>query len=305
MFDDFTFGTPSEAETAGRFEDGQVCPQDEPSPASLSQPESRRRPHIPCAALDITSDHTIGCEHESPPDKEKTATIDTITNRLSDSHLRIDDDRLPPPLSRNSSPICSSSSSYFSPTALRLEVDYRYRKSSLYTGSRHGSSLSMSPAISSSSASPSQEDCVKHSLHPNQHVRRLRRQMSSKFNNDTQNTRAIKTLVEEMVSTGTQCNVYAPPLPSSSPLEADDTNRMDCESELSLEVDENPGDNSQERYQSPYIDQFLSLRRASGTAGVRKNAFPLLHRSSTDTALRCQHLVRNKPRMRKRPNLKR
>lgn len=300
MSDDFTFDTPVKTGTAGHDEDRQARPKDQPSPAPLSQSEPQWQAHESFPAFDITREDSIRSETDPQSDRGPNPGVAIITHRLSNSHLRIDDCHHLPPMSRDPTSICSPGSSYFLPNPLKLEADHRYQKPSM---SASGTASTMSPVVASSSASPLEEDPVRSTPHPRQDMQHLRRQMSSKFNKDPHNTRAIQTLVEGMVSTGTQCNVYTPPLEPDTPIEADDPNNMDYEMEVtSLEVDENPGDDTE--YQSPFIERFLSLRRASGTSGIRKSGFPL-HPSSTDTALRCQHLVRNKPRMRKRSKLKR
>lgn len=301
MFDHFTFGPLVKARTPGRDKDSQVGPKDEPNPASLSHSEeSQWQTYKP--ASESTPDDTIGNKLESQSDMGGNSSIDIITHRLSNSHLRKDVYHHPPPLSRGSTSTCSSVSSYYPPNAPRLENDCHYRQSSLSMGSRRGTATNISSVMASSTVSPLEEDPAESSPHHRQDIEHLRPQKSSQFNNVPPNTRAIQTLVEEMVSTGSQCNVYTPPLAPTCPAEVDGTNEMDYEmGPAGLEVDENSGDDA--KYESPSIEKFLSLRRAAGTTGIRKGGF-LLHQSSTDTALRSQHLVKNRPRMRKRPKLK-
>lgn len=303
MFEYFTFGTPSDVGTAGYDKDAQVCPKDDSSPSSLSPPESRRQTHDPSSAFDNTPNYATSIEPEPRWDRERLASIDIITHRLSNSHLRIDDSNHPPPLSRDSTLTCSSATSYSSPTAPKLETNRCYQKPLSSTACRRRMFSSISPAPDSSAASPLDDESVRSLPRPRQDPKRLRRQNSSKFHNDPQNSRAIQSLVEEMISTRTQCNVSTPPLLPTTPVEAADTNGMNYEVEVTgLEVDENYVDDAED--QTPFVDKLLTLRHASITTGIRKSGFPL-HQSSTDTALRCQQLVRNKPRMRKRPRMRR
>lgn len=137
--------------------------------------------------------------------------------------------------------------------------------------------------------------------------KRLRRQISTKFHNNPLNTRAIQSLVGDMISTGDQCNVYTPPPATPLIIEADDnTDRMEFEMAMPLEVDSDPSDESLDRDLS--LEQFLTMRRSGapvGGRGIRKSASGLLrHRSMADTLLRCQNLVKSKPRMRKRPKMR-
>lgn len=92
----------------------------------------------------------------------------------------------------------------------------------------------------------------------------------------------------------------APPLVTHVGSDAYGINQMDLDP-ISLEVDEELGDGVE--FEKSFLEMCVEARRASGTFGIRKNGFPL-HRSSTETALRCQNLVRNKPRMRKRTKLR-
>lgn len=294
MFDDFTTETPVKAGTAGHDECGQACPKDESSPAPLSQPESQRQAHESHSTFDITREDILRSDTEPQLNRSINPGIASITRRLSNSHLRIGDGHHPPSLLRGSTSTCSLASSQFAPSSLGMEADHHPKPSM---------SSRSPPLMASPSASPLEENLVRSLPHPKQDMKHLRRQISSKFNHDAQSNRAIQARVEGMISTGTLCNVYTPPLDSTAPIDADDTNNMDFEMQAtSLEVDDNPDDDTQ--YESPFIEKFLSLRRSSGLSGIRKSGFPL-HQSSTETALRCQHLVRNKPRMRKRSKLKR
>ncbi|KAL0465509.1 hypothetical protein QR685DRAFT_131360 [Neurospora intermedia] len=124
-------------------------------------------------------------------------------------------------------------------------------------------------------------------------------------------SRSIQALVEEMVETGTQCNVKSAPLPApSAPVlsKLDDLNvdhGFDFAS-MELEVDE--------RYRDGTVDvleeeqallESIQVRRAgSGSAGIRKHMvegnLPLHYQLSAEAAMRCATVVRSRPRMRRR-----
>lgn len=216
--------------------------------------------------------------------------MDVLTHKFSNSHLRLDSS-IPPSLSRYSASACSSVTSLGQPPEPTLGTVPWCQASSSGLPDWHATSLS--------TTSTTEPDLTSHSHNtPKQDIRRLRRKPSSRFLNEAEANNTIQTRVEGMISTGTQCNVYTPPLVPIVPIEADEDDGIDCEmGATGLEVDEGVGGDDESEV--ALIDRLLSLRRASGTLGIRKSGFPL-YRSSTDTALRCQNLVRNKPRMRRR-----
>lgn len=221
--------------------------------------------------------------------REGTASMDVLTHKFGSSHLRLDNG-MPGPLSRDSASACSSVASLGQPPEPVLEGGPCYLEPSSDLPGRH--------ATPSSVASTTESDLARHPHNIKQDARRLRHKPSSRCLKEAAAKGAIQTRVEEMISTSTQCNVYTPPLVPVVPIEADDNNDKGHEVVgTTLEVDDNVGGDDESEL--VLIDKLLSLRRASGTLGIRKSGFPL-YRSSTDTALRCQNLVRNKPRMRRR-----
>ncbi|KAH8785317.1 hypothetical protein F5883DRAFT_85168 [Diaporthe sp. PMI_573] len=235
------------------------------------------------AADDFTSGRQGQLQCEGAP------SMDTLTHKFSSSHLRLDNS-IQPPLSRYSASACSSVTSFGQPPEPTLETDPCYHGSSSDLPGRH--------ATPSSIASTTESDLTRQSHNIKQNARRLRRQPSSRCLKEAAAIGATQTRVEGMISAGTQCNVYTPPLVPVVPIEADESNGMDHGVvATTLEVDDNVGGDDESEL--ALIDRLLTLRRASGTLGIRKSGFPL-YRSSTDMALRCQNLVRNKPRMRRR-----
>lgn len=251
----------------------------------LTQARHQRPWHISDhAAEDATSGGHV------QPHREGVASMDVLTHKFSSSHLRLDNGIPPPPLSRHSASACSSVASSGQMSEPILEVGTCCPGPSSVLPGRHATPSSIGSTVDT--------DVARHSHSNKQDVRRLRHKPSSRCLKEAAAIGAIQTRVEEMISTSTQCNVYTPPLVPIVPIEADDKNDTGhAVVGTTLEVDDNIG--ADDESELALIDRLLSLRRASGTLGIRKSGFPL-YRSSTDTALRCQNLVRNKPRMRRR-----
>lgn len=287
MLDHFA-GTQSRSRTPDDENDRAGTEDDLTSPIMLTHPGTQARRARPWhmsnyAAEDVTSGGNAQRHCEG------TASMDVLTHKFNSSHLRLDNG-MPAALSRYSASACSSVASLGQPPEPVLERGPCYFESS--------SDLPGRNATPSSIASTTESDLARHPHNFKQDARRLRHKPSSRCLKEAAAMGAIQTRVEEMISTSTQCNVYTPPLVPVVPIEADDNNDTGHEAVgTTLEVDDNVGGDDES--QLVFIDKLLSLRRASGTLGIRKSGFPL-YRSSTDTALRCQNLVRNKPRMRRR-----
>lgn len=270
-------------------ENGQLCLEHGSTPSMAAQPEIQAKHHRPWHMANFTADDSFELGRQIEPQREGTASMDVLTHKFSNSHLRLDNS-IHPSLSRYSASACSSVTSLGQLPEPTLGTIPCCHASSSGLPDRHATTLS--------TTSTTDYDLNRHPHNPKQEVRRLRRKPSSRFLNEAAANSTIQTRVEGMISTGTQCNVYTPPLVPVVPIEADDNDGIGCGmAATGLEVDEefNGGDESD----IALIDRILSLRRASGTLGIRKSGFPL-YQSSTDTALRCQNLVRNKPRMRRR-----
>ncbi|KAK4236428.1 hypothetical protein C8A03DRAFT_16934 [Achaetomium macrosporum] len=147
-------------------------------------------------------------------------------------------------------------------------------------------------------------------------VKRSGRQPSSQLRGSS-STRPLDRRLEDMISSGTQCNVrsklrsiptpsrptprWAHP-PEPGPIEAD----PDCAMPgPDLEVDDADGEGLSEAPGDllAMAEGGVSLRYASGPGGIRKHmvgGIALQYRLSADAALRCRNVVRNRPRMRKR-----
>ncbi|KAK3327748.1 hypothetical protein B0T19DRAFT_172879 [Cercophora scortea] len=152
---------------------------------------------------------------------------------------------------------------------------------------------------------------------------RLQRQRSRQFNDKSNSTRAVHPLVESMISTGTQCNVQTaqnapppppPPAPAPTPTPTTSLARLEPIIEpdpdlqtMELEVDEAycNGTATLTEEDMSFVDNIMSLRRAGTPGGIRKHmigGIALRYQLSADAALRCQTVVRSRPRMRKRKN---
>jgi len=129
--------------------------------------------------------------------------------------------------------------------------------------------------------------------------RRLQRQMNTQLLCTNSQIQSIGALVDEMVSTGDQCNVYQPPLspalpPVSNSIPQNGNSESQLEESNAEDVDEgffeaDVGDEVQIE-----VDNLLwSLRRANGPSGVLKY-------TSTQRMTRGPGDVLAKPRIRKR-----
>jgi hypothetical protein len=284
-------GTQSRSQSKSQAPDDEndrAGTEDHLTPPTLTHPGTQSRHqrswHISNYAADgFTSGQQLQLQCEG------TANVDVLTHKFSNSHLRLDTG-VPPPLSQYSASACSSVASFGQPPEPNLEIRPCYPGPTTDLPGQHTSPPSIAATM--------EPDLARHSHNARQDVRRLRRQPSSRCLRDAAALGAIQTRVEGMISTGTQCNVYTPPFVPVVPIEADDNNNVDHQGfGTTLEVDDNIEDDDESEL--AVVDRLLSLRRAGGTLGIRKSGFPL-YRSSTETALRCQNLVRNKPRMRRR-----
>lgn len=267
------------------------------SPRSPDEPSKQSHqssdPHTP------VQDAAWDPESSSPCDGNPS--IDAISYTLSRQHLRLDvQDHSQYP--RVPIAPCSSAIPYTTTAGFSLEVDPAYQQPPLSVESR---SHETAPTLAPAGSHADHADRVLENLsrprasiiHDNAS---RRRKPSSWCQNDTGFSAGEQDLTEGMVRSGEQYNGRSSPFsnpPSSGP---HDASEMDIDPPT-MEFGENPGDGTAP--ENPLIEAFLAARGANGALGVRENGLPL-YRSSRDTALRCQNLVRNKPRMRKRNKLR-
>jgi hypothetical protein len=147
-------------------------------------------------------------------------------------------------------------------------------------------------------------------------VRRLRRQASGQLRGSS-TTRPINPRLEGLIATGTQCTVRSDPpsSPASSSLPTSLTMASlppfieadpDCAMpgpELEVDETEVGGISDLPQEMMDFAEGAMPLRYASAPGGIRKytiGGVALRYRLSADAALRCQNVVRSRPRMRKR-----
>lgn len=209
---------------------------------------------------------------------ERAAGVDAIAHKLSIQHLRPD---YQPP---------SSSSQAATPASMTPPS---------VAESRPRVASSTSPAVT-----PSEQPRGEHSVSPRHQASaireddRLRRVNSYKFYNTIQSTQAIQKLVEDKICTTIKCNVLD--LPMSASADAYHGTEMEVDPTSTQAADDLRDD---AQFGKSLIEQLTEARHGSGILAMRRAGLPL-YRSSTETALRCQNLVRNKPRMRKRTKLR-
>jgi len=117
--------------------------------------------------------------------------------------------------------------------------------------------------------------------------RRLQRQLNTQLQLSTSHIRDLKTLMEDMIDTSSQCRLYSPTMKylAADPAEVDH--------QLSLEIDEG--------FSEPLdTDTETSLRRASSPSGIRKCG--IKYARSGDSVGRMR--VRSMPRMRKQKTMR-
>lgn len=280
--------------------DGRSWASDESQSTSSVPPKQRWQhhqqwptSHSPNDALAYNSEWTSTCE--------RTTSIDVIAQRLSRQHLRLDAHSLPPSAQVTIS-TCSLTTHCLPLAGAELNLNSSNPEPSSSAGNRPRVSPATSPAMDPwEITGKGARELPRQRLSAPHEANQLRLKSSSRFHNTLRTTWAMQTLVEGMIGARTQCNVRATPSVTTVGSDPVDLNEMDLDP-ASLEVDEDPADGGG-GLEEVFLDKCVEARRASGPFGIRKNGFPL-HRSSTETALRCQNLVRNKPRMRKRTKLR-
>ncbi|KAI7786864.1 hypothetical protein LA080_002334 [Diaporthe eres] len=178
MFGHFALGTQSRSQ-APDDENGR---EDDSTTTMVTQPETQALHQRPWHTPNSAADDGFKSERKTKLRREGTASMDVLTHKFSNSHLRLDN------------------------------------------------------------TSTTEPDLTRHPHNSKQDVRRLRRKPSFRFLNEAEANNTIQTRVEGMISTGTQCNVYTPPLVPVVPIEADEDDGIDCEmGATGLEVDEGVG----------------------------------------------------------------
>ncbi|TQN75303.1 hypothetical protein CSHISOI_00079 [Colletotrichum shisoi] len=142
--------------------------------------------------------------------------------------------------------------------------------------------------------------------------KRARRQRYGRFVNNPTNARAIEARVKDMISNESQCNIrLAPSLPSipskvptypcsrSPQIEAGASPSVDSLAS-GLEVDEGFCGHDDEELALMQRTLAVDKDKLIGMSGALRKFGPLRFRGSAETALRCQNIVRQRPRMRRR-----
>ncbi|KAJ0133191.1 hypothetical protein CTA2_2614 [Colletotrichum tanaceti] len=141
--------------------------------------------------------------------------------------------------------------------------------------------------------------------------KRARRQRYGRFANDPVNARAIEARVKDMISDESQCNIRlalslpslsskVPTYPYSPSPHIESGGPPSVESSTNgLEVDEGFCDDDEEL---AFMQRALAVDKDKliGMSGALRKFGPLRFRGSVETALRCQNVVRQRPRMRRR-----
>ncbi|KAF3761028.1 hypothetical protein M406DRAFT_334642 [Cryphonectria parasitica EP155] len=274
-----------------------------PTPfARQSEHQRQRSPETLPEPDDLAG--SCACLGTSPSPHESTTSIDAIALALSRQRLRLDACSSPPrPDVRASDDELGPAPQSTTTAVVPLEVDQAYQGPSASSEIRPFNVPSVSAAVVEKAAGPlSDEDSFELRASIADNNRRLRRRMSSRFHTIGQNSRETKG-VEEGDMTRCRTQYGARPSLSSGTDVIRTLNfgeNMEVDSP-SLEVDEHASRDTESVRQS--IEEYLATRRQNAAIGFDSSGQPL-YRSSTETALRCRNLVKNKPRMRKRTKLR-
>lgn len=269
-----------------------------PAMPKHKQPHQRRWP-VPQAA------HHDDLSHASEGflTYERAAGVDAIAHKLSLQHLRLDH-QAPPSAPKASIPPSTLATSYPPLVDTKMAVNLAHLDPLPTTETPN---RILSP-ITSAVGGPFREEGGDYSRQrPSvpQGGSRLQRTRSTKFHTTLQTTPVMRDLLE-----GTPCTRTERMVPDASPsaapahVQVRGSNEMDVDqytNSISIEVDDNLDDAAE--FEKSLVEQLMEVRHRSEVLGTRKLGIPM-YRSSTETALRCQNLVKNKTRMRKRTKLK-
>lgn len=234
---------------------------------------------------------------------ERAAGVDAIAHKLSLQHLRLDH-QAAPPAPKASRPPSTLTTSYPPLVNTKLAVDPAHLDPLPTTETPNKIRSPITSAVGGSFREEDGDDSRQRPSVP-QGDTRLQRTRSTKFHNTLQTTPAMRHLLESTTYTRTDRMVtHASRSAAPAHVQVRDSNEMDvdqCTNSISIEVDDDL-DNAAE-YEKSLVEQLMEVRHKSEVLGTRKLGIPM-YRSSTETALRCQNLVKNKTRMRKRTKLK-
>ncbi|KAK3370202.1 hypothetical protein B0H63DRAFT_310587 [Podospora didyma] len=239
----------------------------------------------------------VGLDMPSPP------TVDNLVHKLSRQNLRFDSLGLPLP---QSSPAISDKPDdpdilpTIQPwTGLEVDDELPVRPST----PTHRLSDTIPPLTLLDHGSPIEVDEL---AGPSPDIRPTNWQATKELYSNSVSAR-VNARLASMISTGTQCNVRSAPQPGPT-LPTRLTTSSVVEERIpswDLEVDEAyaNGTADVDEEERVFTESIMSLRRAAGPGGIRKNmvaGIPLRYRLSTEAALRCPNVVRSRPRMRRR-----
>lgn len=225
---------------------------------------------------------------------ERAAGVDVVADRLDIQRLRLD------PNSPTSA--LSQVGALSSPTALRQTNASTRLPSTAVRSSPPNTDASLMVTLNPSAELFRQEsrhslEHQENSLSSNYGSHRI---PPFKFHNTIRSTCAMKSIVEGIDCATTDRFVSAVPLDVGVNKSAHNHAEMDLDLDV-IEPDDNLDGDAE--FEKLIIDQLMESRHGSGMVSMRRAGFPT-HRSSEETALRCQNLVRNRPRMRKRTKLR-
>lgn len=282
--------------------EGELQPSSSPLPNLPPRLQHQQQwPVLPTPGDDYSHDVDWTLRYERAAGVDVIARrVDALTHRLSRQHLRQDFQDFQDP---STLPIQVPSTSGSSPTPCSLpaelgfEVDPAFQDPIPSAETRARTTSSLSPAWAPSGLfregdryPAGQRPSTSRENTP------LRKNPSTNFRDTIQNYRAMDKPNEVMNCTRAHGSVPKPLSVTPTDAEAHDINLMDVDSTC-LDVDSNAGGLTE---CGILLEKLMEARRSSGHLGMRQHVY----RSSTETALGCKNVVRNKPRMRKRTKLR-
>ncbi|CAN8106417.1 unnamed protein product [Discula destructiva] len=282
------FNLGPESWTENRASD-EPTPEDVSQPTTLFSPAYRRPPPVQWSTSLIPAHYDFGDPEMSFVYERASGTaqaVDSITLSLNRQRLDADTDTPPPP------PLFQTGNAANATTTPWIQTVDAPRQ-------KHIPSLQHQPhTISPISPTPDplaplhQADAPRRRPSAGISSNQVQRKATVRILHTTQ-----ESLTEDMIYSGTPCTL-ASPMSTLAPTGARGLSR--AESEATLPAEQIMTGDAE--YETPVFRNFLATRRTMRPSGINKDGL-LAYRTSTDTALRCQNLVRSRPRMRKRVKL--
>lgn len=291
-----------EDQTRGPARDEQRQNQPDAQPRDISPDRIQCTPSV----LSPTDTAPANSNSEAMPPRSKS--IDTLAHTLSRQGLQLEGSTSVSPRSSPALPLSSLSDVAHPPPGPTVEVEVDraapVNDSSLHNRRDLDSLALPPPSLPSAMDTDPRSPTLEHGAS----LRERRDPRLTTTANPTSSRQTAQSLLEDMVFNETQCNVRSAPLPppplaiQPGPIAAAAEPSISVDpSCLGLEVDEAYCEGNNDDEELSFMNDIMAYRR--GTQGGMRSHGLLRYRPSADAGLRCSKVVRNRPRMRKRPKL--